>query len=47
MIIFNLAFRSSIADYGYVLQTGRIVLEDTAENLLNNPQMQQAYLGEL
>ncbi len=36
----------SIADRGYVLQTGRIVLADTAEGLLNNPQMRQAYLGE-
>lgn len=35
----------SIADRGYVLQTGQIVLSDTAENLLNNPQMQEAYLG--
>ena len=37
----------SIADRGYVLQTGRVVLADTAEGLLNNPQMRQAYLGEV
>ena len=37
----------SVADRGYVLQTGRIVLADTAENLLANPQMREAYLGEL
>ncbi len=37
----------SIADYGYVLQTGEIVLNDTAKNLLANPQMREAYLGEL
>jgi branched-chain amino acid transport system ATP-binding protein len=37
----------SIADRGYVLQTGQIVLSDTAENLLNNPQMREAYLGEM
>ncbi len=37
----------SIADRGYVLQTGSIVLADTAENLLANPQMRQAYLGEM
>jgi branched-chain amino acid transport system ATP-binding protein len=37
----------SVADRGYVLQTGRIVLADTAENLLRNPQMREAYLGEL
>jgi len=35
----------SIASRGYVLQTGEIVLHDTAQNLLNNPQMQKAYLG--
>ena len=35
----------SIADRGYVLQTGEIVLHDTAENLLANPQMRTAYLG--
>jgi branched-chain amino acid transport system ATP-binding protein len=37
----------SIADRGYVLQTGLIVLSDTAQNLLENPQMQAAYLGGL
>jgi branched-chain amino acid transport system ATP-binding protein len=35
----------SIASRGYVLQTGEIVLHDTAENLKNNPLMQKAYLG--
>ncbi len=35
----------SIAKRGYVLQTGEIVLKDTAENLLSNPLMQKAYLG--
>jgi branched-chain amino acid transport system ATP-binding protein len=37
----------SIANRGYVLQTGRIVLADTAANLLRNPQMREAYLGEM
>jgi branched-chain amino acid transport system ATP-binding protein len=37
----------SIADRGYVLQTGRIVLADTAKALLEHPQLSQAYLGEL
>jgi branched-chain amino acid transport system ATP-binding protein len=37
----------SIADRGYVLQTGSIVLEDTAENLLEHPQLSDAYLGEM
>jgi branched-chain amino acid transport system ATP-binding protein len=35
----------SIARRGYVLQTGEIVLHDTAQNLLDNPLMQKAYLG--
>lgn len=37
----------SIANRGYVLQTGQIVLADTAEALLSNPLMREAYLGEL
>ncbi|HSB03760.1 MAG TPA: ABC transporter ATP-binding protein [Thermodesulfobacteriota bacterium] len=37
----------SIAHRGYVLQTGNIVLQDTAVNLLNNPLMREAYLGTL
>ena len=36
----------SIADRGYVLQIGQIVLDDTAENLRNNEMMRQAYLGD-
>jgi len=36
----------SIADRGYVIQTGRVVLADTAENLRNNEMMRAAYLGE-
>ena len=34
-----------IADRGYVLETGKVVLTDTAANLLNNEQMKQHYLG--
>ncbi len=37
----------SIADRGYVIQTGQVVLADTAANLLANPLMREAYLGEL
>jgi branched-chain amino acid transport system ATP-binding protein len=37
----------SIADRGYVIQTGQVVLTDTAANLLANPLMREAYLGEL
>ncbi len=35
-----------IADRGYVLQTGRIVLADRARSLLSNPEIRTAYLGE-
>lgn len=35
----------NIADRGYVLQQGRIVLSDTAKNLLNNDLVRRAYLG--
>ncbi|OGB99491.1 MAG: ABC transporter ATP-binding protein [candidate division NC10 bacterium RIFCSPLOWO2_12_FULL_66_18] len=34
----------AIAQRGYVLQTGRIVLADTAQNLVNHPMMRKAYL---
>ncbi|MFN2544707.1 MAG: ABC transporter ATP-binding protein [Actinomycetota bacterium] len=37
----------SIADRGYVLQTGEIVMADSAQALLSNPLMREAYLGEL
>jgi branched-chain amino acid transport system ATP-binding protein len=35
----------SIADRGYVLETGEIVREGTAEALRNDPDVQKAYLG--
>ena len=35
----------SIADVGYVMETGRTILTGTGENLLNNEQVKQAYLG--
>lgn len=47
MVEQNAGMALSIADYGYVLQTGQIVLADTARNLLSNPEMRQAYLGEM
>lgn len=45
MVEQNANMALSIADRGYVLQTGEIVLDDSAQNLLNNPGMQKAYLG--
>jgi len=34
-----------VAQRGYVLETGRIVLQDTAKNLMNNEQVKTSYLG--
>jgi branched-chain amino acid transport system ATP-binding protein len=39
----NVALR--VADRGYVMQTGSIIIEDTCENLLKNQQIQNLYLG--
>jgi len=35
----------AIADRGYLLENAHIVLEDKAENLMNDPAVQKAYLG--
>ncbi|MBI5249724.1 MAG: ABC transporter ATP-binding protein, partial [Desulfomonile tiedjei] len=35
-----------IADYAYLLDTGKIVLEGSGAQLLNDPKIKQAYLGE-
>lgn len=36
-----------VADRGYVLQTGRVILTDTAANLAANADVRKAYLGEI
>jgi branched-chain amino acid transport system ATP-binding protein len=41
----NALMALSIAHRGYVLQTGQIVLSDSAENLKKNEEVQKAYLG--
>ncbi|HSO12529.1 MAG TPA: ABC transporter ATP-binding protein [Anaerolineales bacterium] len=41
----NALMALSIAHRGYVLQTGQIVLSDTAENLKRNEMVKKAYLG--
>lgn len=41
----NALMALSIAQRGYVIQTGQIVLQDTAANLKNNEMVQKAYLG--
>jgi len=35
-----------VADYGYVLETGEIVLEGTGKDLLGDERVKKAYLGE-
>ncbi len=42
----NAAMALSVANRGYVLETGRVVLEGTAAEVLANPQVRAAYLGE-
>ena len=39
----NLALQ--VSHYGYVLETGRILLEDSADALRANPKVREAYLG--
>ncbi len=39
----NMALK--IADFGYVLETGRIVLSDSSENLMENEDVKEFYLG--
>jgi branched-chain amino acid transport system ATP-binding protein len=43
----NALMALNVAQRGYVLQTGRIILSDTAANLAANEQVRQAYLGEI
>jgi branched-chain amino acid transport system ATP-binding protein len=42
----NAAMALSVANRAYVLETGRIVLEGPAQEVLENPEVQEAYLGE-
>jgi branched-chain amino acid transport system ATP-binding protein len=41
----NARMALSVADEGYVLETGRVVLQDSAKTLLCNEQVRKAYLG--
>ena len=43
----NALMALDIADRGYVMQTGQIILADTAANLAANQQVRQSYLGEI
>ncbi|MFY9497695.1 MAG: ABC transporter ATP-binding protein [Tepidanaerobacteraceae bacterium] len=42
----NARMALSIANKGFVIETGKIVLQDTAVNLLNNEEVKKAYLGD-
>ncbi len=41
----NTQMALQIADRGYVVETGQIVLQGTAAELMENPKIQEAYLG--
>jgi branched-chain amino acid transport system ATP-binding protein len=43
----NAQMALNVANTGFVLQTGHIILADTARNLAANEQVRQAYLGEI
>ena len=47
MVEQNANMALSIAHYGYVLQTGEVVLQGSAQSLRDNEMVQQAYLGEM
>jgi branched-chain amino acid transport system ATP-binding protein len=46
MVEQNAELALSIATRGYILQSGRLVLEGPARDLLNNPAIREAYLGQ-
>jgi branched-chain amino acid transport system ATP-binding protein len=41
----NAKLALEISQRGYVMESGRITLADSASNLLANPEVQRAYLG--
>ena len=41
----NAHFALDVADRGYIMETGRIVLQGTSEELLENKEIKRAYLG--
>ena len=47
MVEQNANMALSIASYGYVLQTGQVVLHGSAQSLRDNEMVQQAYLGQM
>ena len=47
MVEQNANMALSIASYGYILQTGRVVLHGSAHSLRDNEMVQEAYLGQM
>jgi branched-chain amino acid transport system ATP-binding protein len=45
MVEQNASLALAIADHGYVLQTGRIMLSGSAKDLMRDPRIRDAYLG--
>ena len=46
LLVEQLAFRAlGVADYGYVIENGRIEIEGEASKLMNDPRVKEAYLG--
>jgi len=41
----NARMALSMADYGYIMENGRIVMDGKGAELLNNPDVQEFYLG--
>lgn len=41
----NAKIALDFADYGYILENGKVALEGTADDLKSNPAVQEAYLG--
>jgi branched-chain amino acid transport system ATP-binding protein len=41
----NARMALSLADYGYIMENGRIVMDGKGEELLRNPDVQEFYLG--
>ena len=41
----NAKLALSLGDYGYIMETGRIVMEGTCENLMQSPDIKEFYLG--
>ena len=39
----NIALKNS--DYGYIIETGKVMLEGNAQSLLNNDKVKELYLG--